>query len=122
MPEFLAADFDTKDVFVASLMKATTRRGGAITFVLDRSFYFSNWEKAPTGIRLDLDDGRGPREVAFDEEISTSYSTTGEKTILLTAIEPDGSEQTSRFTLDVQALDTPMPDDTWAVQSDSISI
>ena len=118
VPEFLAADFDTKGVFAAALMKAATRRGGDITFVLDSAFYFSNRDKTAAAIKLDLGDGRGSREVAFDEEISTSYATTGEKTILLTAIEPDGSELTSRFTLDVQTLDTPLPDDTWTVQSD----
>ncbi len=118
VPEFLAADFDTKGVFAAALMKAATRRGGDITFVLDSAFYFSNRETTAAAIKLDLGDGRGSREVAFDEEISTSYATTGEKTILLTVIEPDGSELTSRFTLDVQTLDTPMPDDTWTVQSD----
>ncbi len=118
VPEFLAADFDTKSVFAAALMKAVTRRGGNITFVLDRSFYFSNREKAFVGIRLDLDDGQGSRKVALDQEISTSYSTTGEKTILLTAVEPDGSVQTSRFTLDVQTLDTPVPDETWVFESD----
>ena len=118
VPEFLAADFDTKGVFAAALMKAATRRGGAITFVLDRSFYFSNREKAFAGIKLDLDDGQGSREVAFDEEITTSYVTTGEKTILLTAIEPDGSELTSRFTLDVQTLDTPVYDEAMPVIGD----
>ena len=120
VPQFLADDFDEKGVFAATLMKSDTRRGGAITFVLDRSFYFSNRGKAFAGFKLDLDDGQGLREVAFDQEISTSYLTTGEKTILLTAIEPDGSVQTSRFTLDVQALSTPVldDDDIWDIQSD----
>ncbi len=118
VPQFLADDFDEKEVFAASLLKSSTWRGKDMTFVLDPSFYFSNREKAFTGIRLDLDDGKGPREVSFDREISTSYKATGEKTILLTAIEPDGSELTSRFTLDVQALETPDPHDTWVIQSD----
>ncbi|MBN2539846.1 MAG: hypothetical protein JXB09_07340, partial [Deltaproteobacteria bacterium] len=76
--QFSVSDFDENQVFAASLLDSVTHRGAEVTFVLDPSCYFSNRDQSVGLIEIDFDDGQGPQKVAFDEEISVRYATTGE--------------------------------------------
>ncbi|HOO89534.1 MAG TPA: hypothetical protein PLA74_01795 [Syntrophales bacterium] len=116
MRQSSVVDFNEEQVFAASILDSTTRRGGNVTFVLDSACYFSNRDQQLRSIEIDFDDGQGPQKVTFDQEISVHYATTGEKVISLMAVDEDENPLESSFILDVPSLTTPDPHEVWDIQ------
>jgi hypothetical protein len=104
--------FVHRRVFAAAALQGYTHRGGNVTFVLGRDWYFSNDLTAPRAVSVDFGDGVGPRGVDFGREIAVSYVTTGRKTIHVELSLADGSVLHGGFYYDVVALAAPAPHDT----------
>ena len=66
-------------------------------------------------LELDADDGLGLRPLAMADPFPVSYGATGLKTLTLQATLADGRLLTARALLQVVRLDTPAPDQTWAI-------
>ncbi|CAN2042445.1 PKD domain-containing protein [Candidatus Magnetomoraceae bacterium gMMP-15] len=108
--------YEEKRVFAASALKEKTYRGHNITFFIDKKLYFSNDDKLISNIELDFDDGKGYRELNFDDRININYSVPGTKILKLKSYYEDKNILESSFLFDVKSLTTPDPNETWNIQ------
>ena len=101
--------------FAATALPAATGQGAAVEFVLARRHFLTNDGTAVRRVELDLDDGAGWRAVCFDAPVAARYASAGDKRLRLRVTRADGSVRHARFPFAVRALETPPPDETWAV-------
>jgi len=102
-------------VFALGALRERIYYGAGMHFVLDPRHIFTH-ETARLGkLTFDPDDDRGPRPLRPDEALPVSYTTTGVKTLKLTAQTDDGRTLTARALLTVMRLDTPSPTETWTI-------
>ncbi len=66
-------------------------------------------------LELDAGDGLGWRDLTANKPLPVAYATPGVKNLTLRATLADGELLLARSSLDVVALDTPEPDQTWAI-------
>jgi hypothetical protein len=104
--------FETRTAFTAAALRPATYRGAATTFVLDGASVFSNAGVVLERIAIDFGDGQGERLVSVDRPVAVHYTTTGAKTLHLTARAADGQTLHASFSFVVAALATPSPNDT----------
>ena len=98
-------------VFVAATMRDKTYRGASVVFTLDRE----NWTGSgapPAWMALDCGDTLGFRVVHMGDRIPAHYATAGTKLLRLRAGSSPASFREARFTLSVERLTMPVPDDT----------
>jgi len=110
-----AAALEEVEIFAAAALVAETRRGDSVSFVLPRDLWIARGRPAPERLRLDLADGRGPREIRFGETVRPAWDGPGFRELRLEAEWPGGETRTARFGIDVVRMATPAPDDTLAV-------
>jgi hypothetical protein len=101
--------------FAATAFIDHTYRGGLVSFLVDRSWYFANDPAGAPALEVDFGDGAGFRPVAWGERVSVAYASTGEKTLRVRAASSDGSELRAGFVFRVVSLQAPTPDDTISV-------
>jgi len=107
--------YETRRVHVAAPLVASTIRGGAVRFRLDRAAYLSDGASPGSGwprVEADFDDGRSWRRVPFDEDVEVAYTHAGRRTIRLRVTGADGLVRHSAFGFEVVALRAPSPHDT----------
>jgi hypothetical protein len=104
--------FETHTAFAAAALGEATYRGAEVRFVLDGGAFFSNAGVTLERIGIDFGDGRGLRDVEFDRPVVVHYASTGRKVVKLLARAADGEVLVASFTISVEALATPSPDDT----------
>ncbi|MEZ4387098.1 MAG: FlgD immunoglobulin-like domain containing protein [Candidatus Krumholzibacteriia bacterium] len=103
-------------VFAAAALRERTYHGSRLSIVLPAVALATS--EPLNGLQLDADDGRGWRPLATDTPLSVNYPTTGRRTLRLMATLPDGTRLEARAHLDVLALDTPAPTQTWPLTAD----
>ncbi|MFN8589651.1 MAG: FlgD immunoglobulin-like domain containing protein [Candidatus Eisenbacteria bacterium] len=99
--------------FAFAPLDARTHRGARMAFRPERAAWFG--AEPPVRLELDLDDGRGWRDAAFDRELTARYDAPGPRVLRARATRADGSVATARAAFEVAALVTPAPDDTLAI-------
>ena len=104
-------------VFAAAAFQKEIYYGNQVTFSLNADFIFSNLETIPEAMQINFDDGSGWQEVSVGDEISVSYSTTGEKTIAI-QYQNGGEILHGFFTIGIKRLLAPPPTATWLVEAD----
>ena len=103
----------TYTVLVAPLVDRTYR-GREVQFRLDRDLV-SSADLSLVSFHLDPGDGAGERPLSTGVPLRARYETTGEKLLRLRASSADGRVFHAAAWLTVEALDTPVPDDTLAL-------
>lgn len=102
------------ELFAAAPARDHTYRGGHVSFVLDRSWYFTANTTAPSALMVDAGDGGGFRQASFGQPFEVRYATPGQKTVRVRAT-VDSIALESAFAFDVLSLQAPLPDDTLSV-------
>lgn len=103
---------ETIRIFAAAPLVAESRRGESVSFTVERNLWSAMGRPFPSGILLDLDDGRGPRAVRFGEVLSPQWTSAGRRELTLRATWDDGDSRMGRFVFDVVRMGTPAPNDT----------
>jgi hypothetical protein len=108
-----------KKLYAATALTNSLYNGEKVTFLFDENFYYTNKELANASYEIDFDDGLGFRKMQWGKNINVSYSTTGEKHIVLKKTEntnnsnlravANNNSLTSTFVLNVAALSIPAP-------------
>ncbi len=101
-------------LFVVTTLRTVTYRGADLVVTLDRERWVSV-SPLPRWITIDCDDGLGARVMHFGERLPVHYATVGTRTLRLRAVDASGFAREGRFRLRVEALETPVPDDTLRV-------
>ena len=96
---------ETRRAFIAAPVRDYTYRGGDVTFMLDASAFAGNARAAR--VPIDFGDGRGYRDVAWNQRVNVHYASEGQHIVRLRANEAEAS-----FDFEVRALVTPAPNDT----------
>jgi hypothetical protein len=120
--EVRASSSTNVTVFAFAPVRSTTYRGAELELSIDEDDLFEVVESNDQQIvymQLDTGDGSGPQEVDVGEFVTASYTTTGEKTLVLEATLADGSELQATTTLEVAALSTPDPTEIVELQAAS---
>ena len=128
LPARLAAAIHERRVFAATGFlhdqwgrpAGPVYRGRTVTFVLDERFHLTNSGGAlPDGIEVDLDDGRGPRAVAWGEPFVAEYAEGATPEVELRC-DYGGEMLTARFALAISdELAAPAPDETWPLRAEA---
>lgn len=111
-------ELEENTVFAAASFRDETFNGSQLVFSLPETFIFSNQKQEINNLFIDFSDGSGWQKVGAGDEISVSYTSTGQKTIAVKAVFKDGSEMFSKFKIVVSKLVTPQPTATWLVEAD----
>jgi FlgD Ig-like domain/Putative serine esterase (DUF676) len=98
--------------FVAAALVPRTFRGREVMFAVDASRLFGNATSPGARLELDPGDGSGLRGIGLGERVTARYASTGMKTLHLRLTRADGSVGEAAFTIAVEALSTPTPNDT----------
>lgn len=102
--------YTVKSVYVAKSSKKDLYYGNNVNFVFDNSFYYTNKDNSSCYYEVNFDDGYGFRKVVLGDKLNISYSSTGKKQITLRKVNFDnGDEKTTKFQVNVRALNTPNP-------------
>jgi hypothetical protein len=104
--------------FAATALVPRIYQGSAATFLLPRHLFLTLDNRIPARVEVDFADGRGLREVAFDQPVPIRYTATGSYVLRLRATYSDGRSSWGRFPIDVEALLTPAPTETWPLTAD----
>ncbi|MEJ8568651.1 esterase/lipase family protein [Elongatibacter sediminis] len=102
-------------VFVFAPLRERVYNGGDFSFVLDPQAVLIHDAPQPRSWWFDADDGYGQRRIEPGVPVPVSYSSTGTRTLTLQAQSADGGVLQAAATVDVPALVTPDPTETWAV-------
>ncbi|MDO9171308.1 MAG: hypothetical protein Q7W29_05705, partial [bacterium] len=106
------ADVERGRVFAAAALRPVTYHGARVELLFAADLCVGG---LPPRLEVDPDDGGGWRDVGPDGRLTASYTATGIHTLRLRATTPDGALRHAAFTLDVAALQTPQPTETWPV-------
>jgi hypothetical protein len=96
---------ETRRAFIAAPVRDYTYRGGDVSFVLDSSAFVGNTREAR--VEIDFADGKGYRNVAWNDPIEVHYMNEGDHLVSLRA-----NGMVASFNVEVRALATPTPNDT----------
>lgn len=107
-----ATIFETKNVFVASILSDRTY-GLNVNFQIPTEKIFSNTDKIIDYFVINFDDNQGDIIVNSNDIISVNYNSVGEKSIKLTAVFTDNTKMISKFLISVKGKNMPTPDDYW---------
>lgn len=103
-------------LFAAAALPGHTHHGGNLTLVLPGDALHTAQPLAD--LQFDADDGLGWRPLAPDQPVRVRYTSVGPRVMRLAATLPDGARLIARAHLDVLALDTPAPTETWSLTAD----
>ncbi len=117
---------DTQNETTSSLafaftgLKMESHHGQDLVFHLPASSIFKS---APGQIKhwlFDADDGQGWRPLLLGQDLPVSYSSIGLKTMRLQAVLTDSTHLHATAILDVKALVTPQPTETWSITASEV--
>jgi hypothetical protein len=111
------ADMRSARVFSFSPLLEKSYDGAALEFVIDRDSMLTHGVSLISSMRIDAGDGLGWRTLEPGHPLAVSYGSTGTKNLSLQATLIDGSVVYAASKLDVVALATPDPTDTWAISA-----
>jgi hypothetical protein len=106
------ADLASGRVFAAAALRPVTYHGARIELAFAADWCVGG---LPPRLDVDPDDGGGWRPVGSDGRLAVSYAATGARTLRLRATTADGALRHAAFALEVAALQTPQPTETWSV-------
>jgi len=110
-PEAAAGDlFERRRAFAAAALTPRLFHGRAARFVVPGDLVIAD---EPATLAIDFADGAGFRAVAPGAEVLVSYAETGVRRLSLRAVTPGGEVRLAAFTVEVVALETPAPTETW---------
>ena len=89
--------------------------GADLAFRLEDAFTLDRGAAAIIRLRLDAGDGLGLRDLPLGKELRVSFATEGRKTLRLEVDLSDGRTLHAAAVLDVRALVTPDPTETWQI-------
>lgn len=96
---------ETRRAFIVAPVRDYTYRGRDVTFVLDSGAFVGRTRAAR--VEMDFGDGRGYRDVAWNQRFEVHYSTEGNHVVHVRA-----NDAVASFSIEVRALSTPTPNDT----------
>ncbi len=105
-------------VFAATGFRDESFNGSEITFTFPTDFFFTNQKESIRQLFINLDDMQGWQPLNAGDEIATSYTSTGIKSISIKAVSNNYGELFSTFEMDVKKLETPPPTAIWLVEAD----
>lgn len=108
---------DTHRLVAIAATPSYTYRGGSAQFRFSAADFHTNEARALRAVTADLDDGLGPRPLRFDTDVAAHWTTTGEKTLRFELTYEDGAVYRASGVIDVRALGTPPPTETWFVEA-----
>lgn len=103
------------DVFAFAPLRERLYDGATAAFVLDPAALLLHGVTAPVSWRFDAGDGRGWRILQPGTPLPATYARTGRKPLLLEARLADGRVLRAQSVVEVPALATPDPTETWPV-------
>ena len=110
--------YSVAHAFTVTALAPQIYQGAAATFLLPRRLFLTTARDLPSRLEVDFADGRGFRDITWDQAVRVHYPTTGSYVLRLQATYPDGHACSGRFPIDVRSLRTPSPTETWPLTAD----